>query len=179
HDLYAARLEQFEDRLGRELLPAFRRHALAGRLELITTAATHAFLPLLKDRPNLLRAQLAIGCEAFQRAFGSAPRGLWLPECGYFPGLEDALAAQGIGAFFLESHGLLWAQPPPPGGVALPVRTGAGVTAFARDPRSAEEVWSAEVGYPGHPDYREHHRDLGFERPFEELAPWMLPTGVR
>lgn len=177
-DFYAARLEQFEH-LERDLLARFRHHADAGHLEVITCAATHAFLPLLRHQPEAIRAQLAVGCEAHRRALGRAPRGIWLPECGYFPGLETHLAEQGLRYFFLESQGLLWARPPPPGGLALPILTASGVAAFGRDPESAAEVWSAEVGYPGHPDYREFHRDLGFERPFGEVAPWMLPTGER
>ncbi|HLT29258.1 MAG TPA: 1,4-alpha-glucan branching protein domain-containing protein [Myxococcaceae bacterium] len=175
---YVARLEQFEA-LGRDLLAPFRHHAEAGRLELLTCAATHAFLPLLRDHPEALRAQLQVGCEAHRRALGRSPQGIWLPECGFFPGLDALLAEQGLRYFFLESRGVLWARPTPPAGVALPILTPSGLAAFGRDPESAAEVWSAEVGYPGHPDYREFHRDLGFERPFEEVAPWMLPTGVR
>lgn len=178
HAFYAARLEQFEA-LERDLLAPFRHHADRGHLELITCAATHAFLPLLRSQPEAIRAQLAVGCEAHRRALGRAPEGIWLPECGYFPELEGHLAAQGLRYFFLESQGVLWARPTPPGGVALPIFTPSGVAAFGRDPESAEEVWSAEVGYPGHPDYREFHRDLGFELPFELLKPWMLPTGAR
>ncbi|MBK9376370.1 MAG: DUF1957 domain-containing protein [Holophagales bacterium] len=39
------------------------------------------------------------------------------------------------------------------------VRTDAGrVAVLARDPRSSEQVWSGEVGYPGDPAYLEFHR---------------------
>ena len=172
-------LERFEQRHRRDLVASFRRHADAGRLELITSGATHGFLPLMQDRPEAVRAQIAIGREAHRRALGRDPTGIWLPECGYFPGLEEVLAEEGLRYFFLESHGLLWGSPPPPGGVHLPVYTSTGVAAFARDPESSQQVWSAEVGFPGHPDYREFHRDLGFELPWEDIGPWMLATGHR
>ena len=177
-DFYAARLADFEAR-GRRLLPGLLRHADEGRLELLTSAATHAFLPLLQDCPEAVKAQLAIGREAHARALGREPRGIWLPECGYVPGLEVDLAAEGLRSFFLESHGLLWSSPPAPGGVHLPAFTASGVAAFARDPEASAEVWSSEVGYPGHPDYRELHRDVAFELPWEDVAPWMIGTGVR
>ena len=35
-----------------DLIAEFRRHAQAGRLELISSAATHGFLPLLRARPE-------------------------------------------------------------------------------------------------------------------------------
>src|SRR5690606_17460372 len=125
-DFYAQHLEAFEAR-GRRLLPGLLAHAHAGPLELITCAATHASLPLVQDVPEALVAQLAIGREAHQRALGEAPRGIWLPECGYVPGLEAPLAALGLRYFFLEDRGLRWSTPRAPGGVHLPVYTSTGV----------------------------------------------------
>ena len=151
----------------------------AGRIELITTAATHAYLPLLSACPPAVRAQVAIGARRYRQAFGHGLPGFWLPECGYRPGLEEALAAVGARYFFVESHGLLNAAVQPRDGTFAPVACPNGVIAFARDPECTRRVWSATEGYPGDPEYREFYRDIGFDRTPEELGDAAAPAGVR
>ncbi len=131
-----------------------------GRLELITTAATHGFLPLLRVEPAAVQAQLAVAAATFEATFGQPAPGIWLPECGYYPGLEEALAEQGFRYFMVDSHGLMNASERPWHGVAAPLACPNGVAAFARDPESSRQVWSAQEGYPGDSWYREFHRDL-------------------
>ena len=46
----ARRCRRTWERIGKDLIAAFRRHALAGRIEMISSAATHGFLPLLVAR---------------------------------------------------------------------------------------------------------------------------------
>ena len=145
-------------------------------VELITTAATHGYPPLLRTHPGAVRAQIRVGREAFTALTGQAPAGLWLPECGYYPGLETEIAAAGYGYSLLEAHGLQQGQPRPPWGVYAPVTVG-GVAFFGRDPDSAHEVWNRESGYPAHPDYREYYSDLGFAGPSEALADLPAPGG--
>jgi 1,4-alpha-glucan branching enzyme len=53
------------------------------------------------------------------------------------------------------------------------------VFAFARDPESSAQVWSAESGYPGDPRYREFYRDIGHDLDGPALAPFLLPDGGR
>src|SRR5512142_2449434 len=50
----------FTDRYRRDLVGAFRRLEDAGRVEIITCAATHAFLPLLQQYPEAVRAQISV-----------------------------------------------------------------------------------------------------------------------
>ena len=57
--------------------------------------------------------------------------------------------------------------------------TPAGVAAFARDVETSEQVWSAEIGYPGDPDYREFYRDLGYDGDYEYVKPYLHSDGVR
>jgi 1,4-alpha-glucan branching enzyme len=40
-------------------------------------------------------------------------------------------------------------------------------------------VWSARDGYPGHPDYREFHRDGIYDLPPHLADPWLAPSGTR
>ena len=48
----------YEDQYGRSLASAFQRLASRGRLELMTCAGTHGFLPILKANPAAVRAQV-------------------------------------------------------------------------------------------------------------------------
>ncbi len=67
-----------------DLIAAFRHHAQSGRIELISSAATHGFLPLL-GRDESIRLQLLVGRAEHLRHFGDLPTGCWLPECAYRP----------------------------------------------------------------------------------------------
>src|SRR2546423_4141551 len=102
-----------------DLVAALRGFEERGRIELISSAATHGFLPLLA-RDETIRLQLAVGVAEDKRLFGRAPRGCWLPECAYRPGgpwgppgarpqsyragTDEHLAAAGYRYFFVDSH---------------------------------------------------------------------------
>ncbi len=167
------------ERLGGRLLPAFVHAEQQGQLALITTAATHAFLPLLRHWPGALHAQVAVAVQEHTRLLGHRPRGFWLPECGYFPGVEDVLAQQGLRFTFLEARGVALAEPRPVASVYAPLYTASGVAVYGRDPESSEEVWSAEWGYPADPAYLDFHRDAGWELPLGALEPVLRPGEPR
>lgn len=170
HSVRLAGLHRQWEQLGGDLIRAFRSHQEAGQLEVLTCAATHALLPLWLDFPAVLRGQLRTAVRDYRRHLGTDPRGIWLPECAYAPGLEPSLAAAGLGWFILETHGLLQARPPAPYAVFGPVATPGGLHAFGRDPRSARQVWSRHGGYPGDPRYREFHLDLAHEAEWGHVA---------
>src|SRR5947208_1175464 len=94
--LFEEARETFVDRCGKRLVKAFRHHADAGRLELITCAGTHGFLPLLSAEPATVRAQVRTAVQEHERIFGSPPAGMWVPECAFYPGLDGVLAEAGI-----------------------------------------------------------------------------------
>ncbi len=172
-------LRTWDGRCGGDLLAVLREYADAGRIELATTAATHAFLPAFQGRPDIVETQVRVGLDMFEDIFGFLPSFFWLPECGYFPGLETPLKAAGIRAFGLEHHGITRARPPSETGVHAPLRCPNGVVALARDREISRRVWSAREGYPGHPHYREFHRDRIHELPESALGEWMVESGVR
>ncbi|MFO7629914.1 MAG: 1,4-alpha-glucan branching protein domain-containing protein [Prochlorococcaceae cyanobacterium] len=155
---------------GGNLLSRFRHLRNAGVLDLITCAATHGYLPLLRENPEAVQAQLLTAIREHERLLGERPRGIWLPECAYYEGLEQVLASCGLRYTVLDAHGLLHALPRPRYGVYAPICSPAGVAFFARDSESTLPVWSASDGYPGDGAYREFHRDLGWDLPPEELA---------
>jgi 1,4-alpha-glucan branching enzyme len=180
--------EAYRMRFGRDLVGAFADLAKTGHVEILTSAATHGYLPLL-DRPSV-EAQLGIGRRSSRRLTGLDPTGIWLPECAYAPGLEKALAAHGITHFFtdaallpgharaagdvLHRHGQSelgrWAPHEERVQVATAAATSdvdllrpyyvgeSDVVAIARHERVSGQVWSAFTGYPGDAQYREFHR---------------------
>ena len=124
---YADRLAAFE-KLNRDLPAAFAAHQRAGRIEILTSAATHAYLPLLSDDRGV-NGQLRAGVATSERHLGVRPTGLWLPECAYRPaepawrppfgtgpavarpGLEVAVAAVGVDHLFVDTHAVARAHP--------------------------------------------------------------------
>ncbi len=170
----------FAEQYGGNLLRGFRRFYDAGKLELITCCATHGFLPLMTANPNAVRAQVEVGVREFERHFGRRPQGIWLPECGYSPGVDRVLHDFGIRYFFTDTHGILFADPRPRFGVYAPIACpGSGVAALARDTESSKQVWSAVEGYPGDYNYRDFYRDVGFDLDYEYLKPHLHRMGIR
>ena len=103
-----------------DIIGVFRDFESRGRLEIIGSAATHAFLPLLA-RDESIQLQLDVGQREHRRLFGRAPRGCRLPECAYRPrgpwqplpnapetgprpGMEEYLADAGFQFFFADAH---------------------------------------------------------------------------
>lgn len=184
---YAAELRRLIalwDTVEGDLPGAFAELERAGCLELLTTAATHAVLPLLASHsPESVRAQVEIGLAEHERVFGRRPTGFWLPECAWAPELGPFLQAAGVKWFVVETHGLM--QAGATRGVFAPLRTPDGLHAFGREPTSAQQVWSRAIGYPGDPRYRDFHHDLGYEGEAEYLRPYQStpvargPVGLR
>ena len=148
-------------------------------VEIITSAATHGYLPLLNEDTSI-RAQLAVGCETHEMRFGRPSRGIWLPECAYRPGLEEYLEDLGLEYFFVDRHAI-------EGGAPIGISSGdeakearanhaafgdemrgttykpylvnrSNVVCMGRNERVTTQVWSSWLGYPGDGSYREFHR---------------------
>jgi 1,4-alpha-glucan branching enzyme len=115
-----ARLERvFQEKDG-AVTAALRHHADAGRIEILSSAATHGFLPLLL-REESIAFQLEVGRAEHRRVFGRDPEGCWAPECAYRPrgdwqpdpaapfrpdrpGIEEHLGLHGYRFFFVDAH---------------------------------------------------------------------------
>ena len=118
--------DSFRDQYGGDIIGGFRRLQNAGHIEVITSAATHGYLPLI-GRDECVQAQVKQAVHAYQRHFGRPPRGFWLPECAYRPryawasplpdagpqearvrkGVEEFLAENGIEYFIVDTATLL------------------------------------------------------------------------
>jgi len=160
-------LENFRNNFSRNLLKFWRELQNDGNLEILTSSATHAYLPLLKNSSSIY-AQLFIGKENYKRHFDKEPKGIWLPECAYKPGIEKFLSQLSFKYFFVDTHTIL-------GGESLGYpeikdhkekRTilypyyvdETDVVVFGRHERTSMQVWSSQWGYPGDGLYREFHK---------------------
>ncbi len=164
---------------GSDLVGAFRKFQDDGQVELITTAATHALLPMLANHPSSIRAQILTARDHYRGCFGCEPRGIWLPECAYVDGVEVFLQEANIRWFVLDTHGVLHAKPRPRYGTFAPVFTPNGIAAFGRDYDSSRQVWSQREGYPGDPRYRDFYRDIGFDLDFDYVKPYLPAADSR
>jgi 1,4-alpha-glucan branching enzyme len=156
-DYWQQRLQRLYDlfrSLKEDVLGTLRGFEERGVIEIISSAATHGFLPLLA-RDESIKLQLRVGVSEHRRLFGRAPTGCWVPECAYRPagpwnpgygapaqphrvGIEQHLSDAGFGYFFVDAH-LVHA------GEALgyPEASAAG-PAGARTPYTAYRVASAD-----------------------------------
>ncbi|MDQ6650249.1 MAG: 1,4-alpha-glucan branching protein, partial [Actinomycetota bacterium] len=144
--------------------PVLRGLRDAGVVELLGGPATHPFQPLLE--PRLVDAQLRVGLDDAALRLGSRPEGIWAPECGYRPGLEQSYAAAGVGRFLVDGPTLIGSRGGDPASTADAWTVGdSDVVAFARDLDVTYRVWSPHSGYPGGRYYRDFHtfdHDSGF-----------------
>ncbi|MBM3149239.1 MAG: DUF1957 domain-containing protein [Chloroflexi bacterium] len=122
-DRYRWLLTSFNERFLRNIVVAFKQLQDEGHIEVVTSAATHAYLPLL-ERDSSIYGQLQIGKASYKHHFGMEPTSVWLPECGYRPayyasghgsyiklGLESFLAQLGMNCFFAETHTVEGGEP--------------------------------------------------------------------
>lgn len=119
---YAETENWYFDKFGGNLIPHLRNLQEGGFIEILTSGATHGYLPLL-GTDNSIQAQLKEAVKSYQRHFGRNPRGIWLPECAYRPsyawtapvaenpsapvlrkGVEEFLQENGIEYFFIDAH---------------------------------------------------------------------------
>jgi 1,4-alpha-glucan branching enzyme len=167
------------DRYDRDLVSGFKQFMDSNNLEIITCGATHGYLPMMKMYPQAVWAQIQVACEHYEANFGRPPKGIWLPECAYYEGLERQLADAGLRYFLTDGHGILYARPRPRFGTYAPIFTESGVAVFGRDRDSSQQVWSSKVGYPGAAEYREFYKDIGWEADYDYIKPYIMPNGQR
>jgi len=103
----------------RDILGSFKWLEDENMVELITCAATHAFLPLMESDSGIF-SQIQLAVDIHKKYFGKEPKGLWLPECAYRPkiysngkfreSIDYWLNNSGIEYFFVDGHGILEAE---------------------------------------------------------------------
>ncbi|MEV0360684.1 glycoside hydrolase family 57 protein [Nocardia sp. NPDC050697] len=154
HRLATAALADFETRWRHGAAPLWRALAEAGTVELLGGPLAHPFQPLLE--PRLRAFQLSEGLADAGQRWGHRPAGIWAPECGFTPGMEQGYAAAGVTHFMVDGPALRGDS-----SLGRPVLD-SDVVAFGRDLPVSYRVWSPKSGYPGQTAYRDfHHYDHG------------------
>jgi 1,4-alpha-glucan branching enzyme len=117
---FAGRLEHFQ-RISRDIPGEFAARRREGHIQILTSNATHAYMPLMLNDQSI-RAQMSAGTGVSEKHLGFKPAGMWLPECAYRPhwehwnpsvwfsgerdrpGLEKFIAEAGVSHFFVDTH---------------------------------------------------------------------------
>jgi len=142
----------FEQLWSRGASAALRPLVDSGAIELLGGPAAHGFQPLLDDKVAAFALQVGLDDTALR--IGHRPSGIWAPECGYRPGLEELYAQAGVGHFMMDGPSLLHVDR----STADAWTVGdSGVVAFGRDLDVTYRVWSPRRGYPGGSWYRDFH----------------------
>ncbi|MGB8952372.1 MAG: 1,4-alpha-glucan branching protein domain-containing protein [Candidatus Aminicenantales bacterium] len=119
-DWYKKRLRNFHEKFHGDIIRSFRTLQDEGQIEILTSAATHAYFPLLSHDESI-QHQILQGRHVYRRFFGQEARGFWLPECAYRPGyawkrpfgpggaylrqgVDEVLKKGNLKYFFVDSH---------------------------------------------------------------------------
>ncbi|HEX9371040.1 MAG TPA: DUF1957 domain-containing protein, partial [Roseiflexaceae bacterium] len=148
-------LESFVERYGRNLVAAMRELGAEGAAEPLSSAATHAYLPLLGHTESL-RAQIDIGTLAVTRQLGVRPRGFWLPECGYTPSLEALFRPSGMRYLIVDPSSLPDSTIPHLRPRWIASRR---LALLVRDVPATQQIMAPDLGYAGDPLYRSPRRE--------------------
>ncbi|WP_223292727.1 hypothetical protein [Breznakiella homolactica] len=113
----------FTERYERNILKVLSLYQKKGRVELLTTAATHSFLPFYTEIPEAVQSQIEVALANHRSYFGKNPQGFWLPELGWTPELDEYLRAYNFSYTIVSAHGLVTGTPPAVKGSFYPIKT--------------------------------------------------------
>ncbi|MDR3144984.1 MAG: DUF1957 domain-containing protein [Treponema sp.] len=180
-DKFIERRFTFADRYDGNILKVLNAFQRKGKLEILATTATHAFLPFYVSYPEAVQAQIEVALSSYHRCFGKFPQGFFLSETGWTGELERPLRAYNLGYTIAEAHGLVYGNPPALKGSFYPVRTPRGVFILGREYYSGIEL--GELAGSGL--YRDNRRDQGYDLPADSVRPFLGlgeargPTGYK
>jgi 1,4-alpha-glucan branching enzyme len=83
HSFFSQALDDFSAVDG-NIIQGFRHFNDIGLIDIITSGATHGYMPLLGTDESV-RAQVRTAVTTHIRHIGKHPNGIWAPECGYRP----------------------------------------------------------------------------------------------
>ncbi len=153
------------DSINGDIISGFLRLASTDKLEIISSCATHGYLPLL-GWDECVRVQVRTGLDTSRKILGFYPKGFWLPECAYRPsylwespitgekrqrrGVEEVLHDEGVYFSYVDHH-LLTGQPKV--GSYMGGRLGDGTKLWEKVQVEDERYKNAALGEPYQPYY--------------------------
>jgi len=119
-NFYTKILTDFKEKYEQNLIKYFKILQDEEIIEVITSAATHGYLPLIGN-DECVQAQIKTAVKNYKKLFGRNPKGIWLPECAYRPaykwerpvgkkivferkGIEEILSENNIYYFIIDTH---------------------------------------------------------------------------
>ncbi len=167
------KVKETYERIKGKILRKFLDFHRKGFVELLATCGTDIFLPHYNDIPEVVNAQVETGYYAYKAFFGEVPEGFWLPELGYYPGIEKYVRALRFNYTVLDSRSFLFSENEPEKGIFSPARFDNSLVAFCRHNRAYEEIFDEDEGYAANDVYLATNRDFGFEAKADELSPFV------
>lgn len=170
-------LIDFTQVYSQNLLKEFACFAEKGKLELLSTCGTYAFLPHYGDMTEILNAQVEVGLYSHRHYFGSNPEGFYLPFMGYTPGIEKVLRSYGFRYTIVDVRTMLFSDSLPENGIFSPVRcdldtntslSQASLALFCQDADTPDDI-IGENGFASAPVYKNQGKDVAFDLPAEDL----------
>ncbi|MDR1837849.1 MAG: DUF1957 domain-containing protein [Treponema sp.] len=165
----------FTERYEKNILKAFDYYRRRGKVEILASCATHAFLPFIGHNHESLQAQMEIPISNYRCCFGASPEGFWLPGLGWTSAIEPYLSSYNFSYTIIDSHGLLSGSPLPKKGSFYPVKTPGGTFIIARDFYAVQEIEKISNDEL----YRNNDRDVGYELPPETVSQFLTAKGER
>ncbi|MFH0939990.1 MAG: DUF4912 domain-containing protein, partial [Planctomycetota bacterium] len=164
---------------GGNILTGFKDFQDLEKVEIMTCPGTHPILPYYMHYPEMVRGHIQLACRQYQRVFGRWPRGMWLPENAFTPGLDALLVKEGIKWTLVNSTGLTCGNTRVWYDTKRPVITHHGLAVFGIDEDTRAQIWSREAGYPGDARYKEWYRDIGYDMNWDHLPPYWKVGNTR
>jgi len=149
-------IQQYRQLWDSDIIKGFQYFQRKGFLTILTSAITHAYLPLLKDFPNLVKLQIKLGKEISNKYFKDI-KGFWSPECGIYPQLSSILSSCDLEYFYADTSVLNSNEE------EYNIHNFykyLGTQYYVRDLEMTMKIWDPYMGYPSHDLYREFHSDF-------------------
>ena len=174
-DLYITTKEELTNKYNGKLINALIKLQERGKVEIITSVASHAFLPIYESKPCLIKSGISTATSVHFTNFKDYPKGLWLPDCGYYPHLDELLKKNVLESqyFMVSPVSFALSKTSIKRGCYAPIKTSSGLYAFALDTAIMDLVTSSYTGYPGDDDYREFYRDIGYDLPLSYIGDYI------
>ncbi|MCR5495533.1 MAG: DUF1957 domain-containing protein [Treponema sp.] len=154
------------------LVRKFYEFKKKGLVEFLATCGTDIFMPFYHDMEEVMSAQVESGILSFRNFFGDLPDGFWLPELGYYEGVEKIIKSYGINYTILDSRSFLFSKIEPKNGLFTPARFTNALVCYGRDYDSDTEIFG-QNGYCRDYAYKNLARDVGFTLAPEALEPYI------
>ncbi|MCR5125258.1 MAG: DUF1957 domain-containing protein [Treponema sp.] len=175
--------DDFENVYARNIVKAVSELAEAGKVELLATCGTFAYLPHYSDIPEVLNAQIESGLYSHRKFFGALPDGFYLPYLGYSSGIEKTLRSFGLNYSIADGRAFFFSKDVVENGIFAPVKCEKfnQLFFFAADSESTNEIKSfATDGI-----FKDVQKDIAFDIPVSNLSDFLfedsarIPTGFR